>query len=179
MHTTDRERLFVEQLEALRRFVRLLVRDEDAADELVQDVAVTVFAHADGPLDAASFPLWCRGVARHLSMHRRRAFARLTACLDALESAPERVGSDLERAMIARDELSAGLDVLDEAAQLLLIARFIGGETSTELGARLHLSPASIRMRLARARSAMRSAARSDDEKKTVTELTEDADDDA
>jgi RNA polymerase sigma-70 factor (ECF subfamily) len=158
MHSTDRGPLFVEQLEALRRFARLLVRDEDAVDELVQDVAVTVFEHAQGPIDAAAFPLWCRGVARHLSMHRRRAFARLAACLDALEAVPDRVGEDLERAMIARDELSAGLDVLDEAAQLLLIARFIHGETSTELGARLHLSPASIRMRLARARNAMRSA---------------------
>jgi RNA polymerase sigma factor (sigma-70 family) len=162
MHATDRKPLFVEQLKALRRFARLLVHDEDAVDELVQDVAVTVFEHSQGPLDAESFPLWCRGVARHLSMHRRRAFARLAACLDALEAAPERVSGDLERAMIARDQLSAGLHVLDDAALRLLVARFIDGETSTELAARLNLTPASIRMRLTRVRSAMRSAADDD-----------------
>jgi DNA-directed RNA polymerase specialized sigma24 family protein len=134
------------------------VRDPEAVDELVQDVAVTVFAHSEVPLDPTSFPLWCRGVARHHSKHRRRAFARLAACLEALEAAGERASGNPEPAMIARDELSVGLDVLDEAAQLLLVALFVDGETSTELAARWHLTPASIRMRLTRARSAMRSA---------------------
>jgi RNA polymerase sigma-70 factor (ECF subfamily) len=155
MHATTRGSVLVEQLAAIRRFARILVRDEDAADELVQDVAVTVLEHARGPLDAASLRSWCCGVARHLSMHRRRTLARLAACLGALDVVER---WDPEPSMIARDELSAGMDVLDEASQRLLVARFLEGETSTELGARWHVSPASVRMRLTRARSAMRSA---------------------
>jgi RNA polymerase sigma-70 factor, ECF subfamily len=156
----DHERLFVNQLEALRRFVRLLVRDDDTANELLQDLAVIVLEHPSGPRDLASFPLWCRGIARHLTLHRRRAFARLATCIETLEMFETHPAvDDLERSMIARQELVAGLQALDESSQQLLFEYFFDGASSTELAARRNVSPAAIRMRLTRLRTEVRSAA--------------------
>jgi RNA polymerase sigma factor (sigma-70 family) len=156
----EREHLFLNQLDTLRGFIRLLVRDDDTANELLQDVAVVVLEHPDGPRDLASFPLWCRGIARHLTLHRRRTLARLASCVEALETFERNATiDDLERSLIARQELVAGLQALDESSQRLLFEHIIDGASSVELAARWNVSPAAIRMRLARLRSDLRSAA--------------------
>jgi RNA polymerase sigma-70 factor (ECF subfamily) len=160
MRREDRDRQFLRQVEALRRFTRVLARDDDIANELLQDVAVVVLEHQQGPCDPASFPLWCRGIARHLTMHRRRECARLAACLEALERAePHAVSNNLERSLIAREQIAAGLDALDELSQELLLDHLLRGVSSIELAAQLNVSPAALRMRLARLRSVLRSVA--------------------
>jgi DNA-directed RNA polymerase specialized sigma24 family protein len=159
MRREDRDRLFLKQMDMLRRFTRVLVRDEDIADELLQDVAVVVLEHEHGPSEVASFPLWCRGIARHLTMHRRRERARLAACLEALAVAePGAVSNDLERALMVRERIAAGLDVLDEVSQQLLFDHLLSA-SSMALAAQWQVSPAAIRMRLTRLRGALRSAA--------------------
>jgi RNA polymerase sigma factor (sigma-70 family) len=160
MRREDRDRLFLTQLEKLRRFTRILARDDDIANELLQDVAVVVLEHQHGPRDPASFPLWCRGIARHLTMHRRRERARLAACLEALEfDDSHAISTNLERSLIAREEIAAGLDALDEISQQLLFDHLLSGVSAIELAAQWNVSPAAIRMRLARLRSALRSLA--------------------
>jgi RNA polymerase sigma factor (sigma-70 family) len=160
MTREDRDRLFLRQMAKLRRFTRVLVRDDELADELLQDVAVIVLEHRRGPGDVASFPLWCRGIARHLTLHRRREFARLATCLAALELAERHAFSNnLERSLMAREQIAAGLDALDEISQQLLFDHLVSGISSIELAARWNVSPAAIRMRLARLRSALRSVA--------------------
>lgn len=87
MRREDRARLFLAQIDRLRRFVRILSRDDDVANEALQDVALVVLEHPRGPCDTTSFPFCCRGIARHLAMHRRRDRARFVACVQALEFA--------------------------------------------------------------------------------------------
>lgn len=160
MEAADRERLFVRQIAALRNFARRIVRDEDSVDDLIQDVALTLLEHPRGPVDAESFPFWCRAVARHLSMHRRRSFARGCALHEAFGVlASGAAAEDVERAVIVRELLAAGMQGLDETSQRLLVQRYVDGETSSEIAARRGVSAASIRMRLARLRSAVLSAA--------------------
>jgi DNA-directed RNA polymerase specialized sigma24 family protein len=165
MRREERYRLLVTQIDQLRRFTRVLARDDDIANELLQDVAVVVLEHQHGPGNAASFPLWCRGIARHLSMHRRRERARLASCLEAFELAkPHTIANHLERALIAREQIEAGLEVLDEASQQLLFDHLASGGGSIALAAQRNASPAAIRMRLARLRGALRSAAGEEDD---------------
>jgi RNA polymerase sigma factor (sigma-70 family) len=160
MRREDRDRQFLRQVDALRRFTRILARDDDIANELLQDVAVVVLEHQHGPCDPASFPRWCRGIARHLTMHRRREWARLAACLEALEFAESpAVSNNVERSLIAREQIAAGLDGLDEISRQLLCDHLLSGVSSIELAAQLNVSPAALRMRLARLRSALRSVA--------------------
>ena len=160
MRREDRDRLFLKQMDKLRQFTRILARDEDIANELLQDVAVVVFEHQHGPGDPASFPMWCRGIARHLTMHRRRERARLAACLEVLEFAESpAVANNVERTLIAREQIAARLVVLDDTSQQLLFDHLLSGSSSVELAARWNVSPAALRMRVARLRSALRSVA--------------------
>lgn len=165
MRREERYRLFVTQIDQLRRFTRFLARDDDVANELLQDVAVVVLEHQRGPCDAASFPLWCRGIARHLSMHRRRDRGRLASCLEKFELAePQAIANHLERALIAREQIAAGLAVLDETSQQLLFDHLVGGGSSSALAGQRNASPAAIRMRLARLRGVLRSATGDEDD---------------
>jgi len=75
VEATERQAMFVRHHDALRRFVRRIASSEDEAQEIVQDVAVVLFAHRTGPSDPGSLAFWCRGVARHLAAHRRRGVA--------------------------------------------------------------------------------------------------------
>jgi DNA-directed RNA polymerase specialized sigma24 family protein len=172
MRREERYRLLVTQIDQLRRFTRILSRDDDIANELLQDVAVVVLEHQHGPCNAASFPLWCRGIARHLSMHRRRERARLASCLEAFELAkPHAIANHPERALIAREQIAAGLDVLDETSQELLFDHLVSGVSSNALAAQRNASPAAIRMRLARLRGVLRSAAGEEDDALTQDDL--------
>jgi DNA-directed RNA polymerase specialized sigma24 family protein len=165
MRREDRDRLFLKQIDKLRRFTRILARDDDIANELLQDVALVVLENQDAPGDPASFPTWCRGIARHLTMHRRRECARLAACLEALAFAESHaVSNNLERSLIAREQIVAGLDVLDELSLELLFDHLLSGASSIELAAHRNVSPAALRMRLARLRSALRSVAEAEND---------------
>ena len=160
MTPEDRRALFAMHHAELRRFVRRLVPSVDDADDLLQDIAVVLLGHHSGPDDADFFCPWCRGVARHLAAHRRRAFARRETSLAALAALGELSGdpafADPERLALARQHMMANLDALDESARKLFFARFIAGETPAELAARCMVSPASMRMRLMRLRYALR-----------------------
>lgn len=157
MLATDRRLLFLGQYRVLRRFVRRLVSTEDEVDELLQDLALTVLEHPRGPTDAQSFPFWCRGVARHLAQHRRRAFARLIARTESLGAIDQVAPTeDPERAAIAHQLLSARLGVLDDESRALLLEHLINQVTPSELASRWNVSPASMRMRLMRLRRALR-----------------------
>jgi RNA polymerase sigma factor (sigma-70 family) len=161
MDSDDRVRLFVKLVPELRRFARRLVPDDPAAlDDLVQDVAIKVLEHPHGPGDEASFSLWCRGVARHLCMHRRRSFARHATFREAWWATSGYEGTErFERALLARDQLAAGMSRLDRASVRLLFERYFDGATSSEIAARWQVSAASVRMRLARLRSDVCAAA--------------------
>ena len=163
MTTDDRRALFVAHHAELRRFVRRLVASEDDADDLLHDMAVVLFGHRSGPPDAGSFSFWCRAVARYLAAHRRRAYARREVNLAAW-AATGTIGEDLacdspERVATAREQVTAHLDVLDESARTLFLALFVEGQTPTEIASRCMVSPASVRMRLMRLRSALRAGA--------------------
>ncbi len=161
MKTAERQSLFVTHHPALRRFVRRLAPREDEADDLLQDVAVVLLDHHSGPLDECSFLSWCQGVARYLVAHRRRSFARWSIHVASLAALGEEAMADAtfdnpEHVAVARQQMAAHLDVLDETARLLFVARFVAGETPSEIAERWRVSPASMRMRLMRLRSALR-----------------------
>lgn len=160
MEEVDRRVLFVIHRDALLRFVRRLVSTDEDAEEMVQELALIVLTHRAGPDDAGDFAVWCRGVARNVAAHRRRSIARRLAREDITHSGePDTLSvasDDLERAAMTRQQLEGRLNGLDVAALKLLRDRFVFEETPTEMAERLNVSPASIRMRVARLVAALR-----------------------
>jgi RNA polymerase sigma factor (sigma-70 family) len=151
VNATDRRALFAANQRAVRRAARRLSSCDEDADDIVQDVAVVVLAHADGPPDAECFVGWCCSVARHLALHRHRGDVRAAFFKERLQHVPSPISDDdPERVVATRRRLEAWLERLDEDAVHLLWNRFVLEETSVEIASRRDVSPQSIRMRLAR-----------------------------
>jgi RNA polymerase sigma factor (sigma-70 family) len=154
LNGAERRLLFSLHHEAIRRFARRLV-PRSAAEDLVQDVAVLLLSHRTGPPSRECFVGWCALVAQHLAAHRRRSQARSSSCYERLSDLPvqttlARSYGDPENTAATRERLAAQLERLDSDAAQLLRDRFALGETAAEIAARLNVSAASVRMRVAR-----------------------------
>lgn len=140
----------------LRGYVRRLVRNEETADEVLQEISVRILS-SPSPDEAGRFSSWSRGVARHVVSHelrrRRRRDAELQHDLEALETLDAR---DLEYSATLAQTLSRAAGKLDSNALLLLIRRYVLEETPAELASELARTPAALRMQLMRLRSLVR-----------------------
>ncbi len=151
----DRQTLLLSHRDTLGRVARRFATNAEDAEDLAQDLAIVVLAHHTGPPDAESFVGWCFGVARNLAAHKHRSDMRRRRRDEhdvALEPdaaiAPPRY--DPESSAIVRESLAMKLDGLTPVTLSLLRDRYVFEETSEEIAARLQISSASVRMRLAR-----------------------------
>lgn len=140
----------------LRAYVRRLVKNDEAANEVLQEVSVSILS-STSPDETGRFSAWSRGVARHVisreGRRRRREQAELEHDPDALETAD---ATDLEHHATLSQTLSRAADKLDREALLLLVRRYVLEETPTELASAFARSPAALRMQLMRLRSLFR-----------------------
>ncbi len=157
------EAFYREHVEAVQRFVTRRVGDPHEAADLTADVFVAVIEAADdyrpdrGPAIA-----WVYGIARNVvAMHLRRRGRELRAVgrlggrrvleADALERATERLDAAREaRALYAR------LDGLSEAERGVFELVAVDGLSLADAAAALGVQPVTARVRLHRARQAMR-----------------------
>jgi RNA polymerase sigma-70 factor, ECF subfamily len=145
----------------LRSYVRRVVGRSQAADDVLQDVAVAVLTAPASPDDRHSFAAWSRGIARNIAAGQRRILRRngdLLSSEDAL--APESDASDPDRTLDSRRLLTNMLKHLEEPTVELLVRRYVLEENAKDIAISLEKSPAALRMQLMRARSAMRFARR-------------------
>jgi RNA polymerase sigma factor (sigma-70 family) len=162
---TSRERqwsLLVDCMPMLRMHVRRLVGDQEAANEVLQEVSLQILL-SDGPTeDVERFLAWSRGVARYVAAHHARARRRIGRQLpfeDELEETPQPT-MDPEDHIDARNTLARAVNDLEPESVELLVRRYVLGETGEELAGERSQSPAAVRMRLMRLRATLRSWAR-------------------
>lgn len=154
-----RVRQFMGYQTRVRRFIRLLVGDDDVADDLTQEVGLTVFRHPTGPANPSSFYAWCLGLARHSAAHYWRSEGRrCSGMADAAEAFYEACsgGADPEKSCELRQALDACMAPLEASARELVLRRYLLGETALEVAESLHQTPAAVRMRLMRLRTQIR-----------------------
>lgn len=65
-------RIFLAQRQRLLAFLHLLVRDADAAEELLQEVWLRLAEAVEKGTEIRDVMTWCRGVARNLALHHFR-----------------------------------------------------------------------------------------------------------
>lgn len=100
-------RLFVESRDALRRYIRRLVRSEDAAEEIVQEAFLRTYAQGDAVRTPRAFLF---STARNLAADRRR---------HDRSAATDSVG-DFDDARVVVDRKSPDeILIADEASRLL------------------------------------------------------------
>ncbi|MEM1453091.1 MAG: sigma-70 family RNA polymerase sigma factor [Planctomycetota bacterium] len=150
----------------VRTFLGHLVRDAAAADDLTQEVFLTVLTRAQTRDPGRSFQVWLMRVARNegLDLLRRRSLhARLVARVRTgvgrvarrLAASPPRPEEE-----VAHDELLGalreGLARLPEPQRSVFLLREVEGMSYEEIGEVLDCSPKTVSSRLHRARAALR-----------------------
>jgi RNA polymerase sigma-70 factor, ECF subfamily len=146
-----RELVEKESSALLDYFLRRTSDREDAADLLGETLLVIWRREGSIPTDPVNARMWMFGVARNvLSGHRRsrrRRFAlaeRLAATLPVAESEPE------------LDGVRAAIATLPEVDRELVRLVYWDGFTLAEAAQMLHMRPATVRSRMARAREKLR-----------------------
>lgn len=142
----------------LRGYVRRLVRDDESAQEVMQETCFRVLRSEVAPDDRERFSAWCRGVARHVAAREHRKSRRDAGELVSEEEAdktPDPRGTP-ENYVYACEKLAQAAVDLDNDGVELLVRRYVYEETVRDLADERALSPAALRMRLMRLRSALR-----------------------
>lgn len=143
----------------LTRYIRRRVRSAEEAAELFQEVSLLVLRTPRAPDDDSCFVAWCKGLARNTLAHHYRGKLRRAIFLERAE--PEAAAllgwlpGDPEHEALTRQRLQRLFAEVDESAVRLMLERYLLGKSAEEIASRLAQSPASIRMRLMRARSAL------------------------
>ena len=131
----------------LRRFAVALVKDPDAAEDIVQDTLVAAWQR---PAVSTGRP-WLARVARNLAIDRWRSAARrehreqtaAAADLGSVASPEQRIGDrEIHRAVA---DAVAGLA---EPFQQALVLRFFDGASSADIARRLGVPEGTVRWRL-------------------------------
>lgn len=159
-----RSELLVRCIPMLRAHVRRLAADRETSHDVLQELILTILSDPQCPDDTARFAEHCRDIAHAVVQREQRrrepeAPAPVQLSEDDLPDAPDPLG-DPEHAADTREELARAVDSLKEDALELLVRRYVLEENANELGRALAKSPASLRVRLMRLRSAARSAMR-------------------
>ena len=137
-------------------FVRPLIRQPDAVEDVVQMVFIKMFRRLDGLRDAALFEAWLFTLARNTALDfiRRRSRRPITVGFDpAFADVPDlRNDSATAEIMEALDRALTRLAPIDQ----LLVRRFVAGDSYDQIAARVGLSLGAVKVRLHRVRPFLR-----------------------
>ena len=138
-------------------FVRAIIRQPDAVDDVTQMVFIKMFRRLSRLRDPRVFESWLFTLARNtgLDFIRRRNCRPVTVAIDEQVNQiadPGNAGATAE-IMAALDRALARLSPLDRS----LVSQFVAGESYGTIATRSGLSLASVKVRLHRVRPFLRS----------------------
>lgn len=164
-HPRDRELAFRALYDALRpellRFVQRRAHP-DHADDLVAEAFLVVWRRFDDvPAGSEEARAWIFGVTRNLLLNRQRGDVRRRALgvrlADAVAARPSVVDGDEQvDLVVSRVDLARAWHLLSEAQQEALALVAFEGLDAHHAAAVLDISPVAFRLRLSRARRALR-----------------------
>lgn len=147
-------RLFMEHEEALRRYVRSLLFDQEECREVMQEVAIVLWRKFDPSSDSASFRRWAYGVARMESLAFRRDRARDRHMFGEdiailLEQTAQAESSSLDR---EKDVLKRCVEKLPIDQRELVACAYEHGVDKAELAIKFGWTPMALYKKLHRIR---------------------------
>jgi RNA polymerase sigma-70 factor (ECF subfamily) len=144
---------------ALRAFARRLVGDDAAAEDLVQEVFVTLPSAVRRFRDGASLESFLIAIAINHARHHVRAAARRRRAFEKLADEPAQRPTDPERCATRRelsDALARGLDVLSVDQRVAFVLLEVEERSAAEAAALAGAPEATMRTRLFHARKRLR-----------------------
>ncbi len=146
----------------LHGIARLILRDEDAALDTVQDALTSAWLHIRAVRDPDRFDAWLNRLTVHAAYRearrrRRRVVEVGVAQMDVGD------GWDAVSAVDARDQLERGFRRLDPQQRAVLVAHHYLQLSDAEAAAILGIPVGTVKSRLNRATKALRAAIEADD----------------
>ncbi len=144
-------RLFAESRDALRRYVRRLVRSRETADEIVQEAYLRTYEHGDVQTPRAFLFSTARNLAADSRRHERAAATDLVEDIDDSRVVEE--GGPLENVLIADEAsriLKQAIDRLPPQCHAALTLKVFHGCSYKDIGATLGLSEKTVEKHIAR-----------------------------
>lgn len=139
----------------LYRLARGLGLDHDTSLDVVQDAFVRAHERLASCRDGASFRPWLARICRNLCLDQLRDVRRLTTPLSQLDG-----GDELEDVRGGAEELAltlrAALERLPHVLREAFLLKHDAGYTYDEIAAIVEASPSAVKMRVHRAREALR-----------------------
>jgi RNA polymerase sigma-70 factor (ECF subfamily) len=162
-HTAMLELLMRRYNERIYRTARAIVRDEQEAEDVMQQAYVNAFTHLRQFKGSALFSTWLTRIAVNESLARVRRRARDEAYADELSSVEpfmsrERTGNPERQAFTGelRDLLEQAIDTLSDGMREVFVLREVEGLSTAEVSECLGVSEAVVKTRLSRGRAALR-----------------------
>ena len=153
----EKKQAILAEIPNLRRYARALLRDADAADDLVQDCLERALSKLDNWQTGESPRRWLFTVMHHLFVdEKRRARRRSRTLVESSAGSDDAVVAPVQMDVLAsRDVLDALQDLgADRRAALLLVA--VEGLSYAEAATVLGIPIGTLMSRIARGREELR-----------------------
>lgn len=138
------------------RAARSVLRDDAEAEDVVQETFVRAYRHLADFEERSSMATWLTRIAVHEALARVRR-ARLFDSGEFAQVESTRPGPEQETASRElRSVLTAAIDALPAGLRLVFVLREVEGLSTLEVCEALQLSSEAVRVRLHRARLALR-----------------------
>ena len=157
-HTLHVQQLFVRHQQAVLAYVLSIEPSAEDAQEIVQEVFLTVSRKAPTWTDGTNFLAWVCTIARYTTLHYQRTRLRRTARLDddVVELLFTNEMNDFPTFQHQVAVLQRCLDRLAPRMRELVRLRYHGGRMPEQIAAELGWTANAVRVALTRARNALR-----------------------
>ncbi len=149
----------------LYRVARAIVKDDNEAEDVMQEAYVNAYTHLHQFAERAQFSTWLTRIAVHEALARVRKRARLTELdedeeagmqimpgFSAMDRDPEQQASNAELKAL----LEAAVESLPEAYRIVFVLREVEGLSTAETAECLDVTEETVKTRLHRGRAVLR-----------------------
>ena len=143
----------------LFRLLRSLLRDEAEAEDVLQDAYVRAYAHLGQLEQPERLASWLTHIAVHEAKARLRRRGRFADVKEGPLRAVPSPSSDPEQEMLGKQlqrVLISAIDDLPVGYRTVFVLRDVEGMSTAEVSESLRVSEQAVKMRLHRARAALR-----------------------
>ena len=152
---------FLTQRHVLMAFISGLIRDPDAAEDILQDVWLRLSEASRNDVAIDDLGAWCRGTARNLVLHywREKRSARVipdSSMLDLVERAFDEQAGAQSVWMARKNALLECLRVVPEKSRQLLAQVYERGAQLTDVARQSGQTYGAVLMLLSRVRKSLR-----------------------
>jgi RNA polymerase sigma-70 factor (ECF subfamily) len=147
---------------AVRRRLKMIVRNAADQDDLVQETFVKAWIHLSSFHAKSTFRTWLTHIATNEALQQLRRRSRIAEPSIRLDQFACQQASPLDLVLVAENcrKVRTAVDRLPEKYRQALLARDLDDSSTEEAAARLRMGPALVKTRVFRARRMLSAAFR-------------------